>query len=157
MRRHFTGKSSTGLVGMRSRTPIRMRFSPGPTIISRGSRPSKTVSGKTPWRRSTAGSSLVGPQAGLLDTRGVVHLSLRRTQDAITDFESAFSNDASPNTLFHLSQAYFQANDKERSKRFLREAKARGLDRDRVGPGAVHLLERPAYQKLMNELGVSSG
>ncbi len=82
--------------------------------------------------------SLVGPRAYLLDTRGLVHLSLGQTKGAIDDFETAARNGSSPKRLFHLSQAYFQANQKDKSKQFLREAQAKGLDRD---GRAVHWLE----------------
>ena len=98
---------------------------------------------------------LMGPQADLLDTRGVVHLSLKQTQDAIKDLENAVKDSPSPNKLFHLSQAYFQANEQEKSKQFLKEAKAKGLGQNRMGPGSLHSLEQPAYQKLLTELGVS--
>ncbi len=98
---------------------------------------------------------LVGPRAELLDTRGLAHLSLNQTKEAITDLENAVKNARSPGNLFHLSQAYFQANEKEKSKQLLREAKAKGLGEDRAGRGEVHWLERPAYRKLLSELGLS--
>ncbi len=98
---------------------------------------------------------LVGPRADLLDTRGVVHLSLKQTREAIKDLENAAKNTASPKTLFHLAQAYFQANEKDKSKQLLQEAKAKGLGQNRIGPGALHWLERPAYRKLVTELGLS--
>ncbi len=99
---------------------------------------------------------LMGPQADLLDTRGIIHLSLKQTRDAINDLEIAVKTAPSPNKLFHLAQAYFQANDKEKARQYLKEAKSRGLeDRSRAGSGTLHLLEQPAYQKLLIELGMS--
>ena len=62
----------------------------------------------------------------------------------------------SPSKLFHLAQAYFQANDKEKARQFLKEARAKGLDdRTRAKSGTLHLLEQPAYQKLLSDLGLS--
>ena len=98
---------------------------------------------------------LVGPQPDFLDTRGVIHLGLNQTRDAITDLESAVKTAPSPSKFFHLAQAYFQDNNKEKAKQCLREAKARGLDRNRIGPGGLHALEESAYQKLLSELGLS--
>ena len=71
----------------------------------------------------------MGPQPDFLDTRGVIHLGLNQTKEAITDLEAAAKTAPSPSKLFHLAQAYYQINDKEKAKQFLREAKAKGLDR----------------------------
>jgi cellulose synthase operon protein C len=99
---------------------------------------------------------LIGPQADLLDTRAMVYLSMKQTPDAINDLQTAVKNAPSPNKFFHLAQAYFQANDKEKAKQYLKEARARGLDdRTRTGPGTLHALEQPAYQKLLSDLGQS--
>jgi cellulose synthase operon protein C len=98
---------------------------------------------------------IMGPVPDFLDTRGVIQLSLKQTKDAISDLETAVKNNPSPSKFFHLAQAYFQANNKEKARQYLREAKARGLDRTRVGPGALHSLEEEAYQKLVTELGLA--
>jgi cellulose synthase operon protein C len=99
---------------------------------------------------------LIGPQADLLDTRAMVYLSMKQTPDAINDLQTAVKDAPSPNKFFHLAQAYFQANDKEKAKQYLKEARARGLDdRNRTGPGTLHALEQPAYQKLLSDLGQS--
>jgi cellulose synthase operon protein C len=112
--------------------------------------------GRDPMADVNRAIELMGPQADLLDTRGIIHLSLKQTRDAINDLEIAVKNAPSPNKLFHLAQAYFQANDKEKARQFLKEARARGLDDpSRPGPRALHSLEQPAYQKLLNELGMS--
>ena len=94
---------------------------------------------------------LMGPQPDYLDTRGVIHLALKQTQDALNDLENAVKADPAPAKLFHLAQAYFQANNKEKAKQYMKEAKAKGLDQ---GLGSLHSLERPAYQKLLSDLGV---
>ena len=99
---------------------------------------------------------LIGPQADLLDTRAMVHLSMKQTLDAINDLQTAVKNAPSPNKFFHLAQAYYQANDKEKARQYLKEARARGLDdRTRTGARALHTLEQPAYQKLLSDLGLS--
>ena len=77
---------------------------------------------------------LIGPQADLLDTRGMIHLRLKQTNDAINDLQIAVKNAPSANKLFHLAQAYFQANDKEKARECLKQAQAKGLaDRSRSG------------------------
>ncbi len=70
---------------------------------------------------------LVGPKPDFLDTRGVIYLGMKQTGDAINDLEKAAKADPSPAKLFHLAQAYFQANNKEKAKQFVLEAKAKGL------------------------------
>ena len=59
---------------------------------------------------------LVGPLPDYLDTRGVIYLNLKKTQDAIKDLQSAVEADPSPPKLFHLAQAYLQANNRERGQ-----------------------------------------
>ena len=81
---------------------------------------------------------------------------MKQTGDAINDLETAAKTDPSPAKLFHLAQAYFQANNKEKAKQFVLEAKAKGLDRIGTGSGGLHTLEQPAYQKLLGELGLAS-
>ena len=96
---------------------------------------------------------LVGPLPDYLDTRGVIYLSLKRTQDAINDLEIAVKADPSPSKLFHLTQAYLQANNKEKAKQYWKDAMDKKLDQNRFGPGGLHPLEQSAYQKVLSELG----
>ena len=71
---------------------------------------------------------LVGASPDYLDTRGVIYLSLKQTQDAIKDLQSAVEADPSPAKLFHLAQAYLQANDKEKAKQYWKDAREKKLD-----------------------------
>ena len=96
---------------------------------------------------------LAGPLPNYLDTRGVVNLALEHTQDAIKDLEMAVEADPSPAKLFHLAQAYLQANDKEKAKYYWKDAREKGLDQTGYGPGSLHPLEQSAYQKVLIELG----
>ena len=97
---------------------------------------------------------LVGPQPDFLDTRGVIYLHLKQTDDAIRDIETALKAAPKPSKLFHLAQCYLQRNDKTKAKQYLLEAKVKGLDRALLGPDGLHPLEQPAYQKLNAELGL---
>lgn len=96
---------------------------------------------------------LAGALPNYLDTRGVIYLSLKQTQDAITDLQSAAEADPSPAKLFHLAQAYLQANDKEKAKHYLKDARAKKLEQLGASSGGLHPLEQPAYQKVLSELG----
>jgi len=95
--------------------------------------------------------TLVGPHPDFLDTRGVVYLTADlaadNSQHAIDDLEKAVASDPAPSKLFHLAQAYLQANNKEKAKQYFDAAKAKGL------PSGLHALEQPAYQKVLSELG----
>jgi tetratricopeptide (TPR) repeat protein len=97
---------------------------------------------------------LMGPQPDFLDTRGVIYLILKQTDNAVLELENAVKRAPSASKMFHLAQAYYQANNKEKAKQVLKDATAKGLDSVRVGPGALHALELPAYQRLLTELGM---
>ena len=84
------------------------------------------IRGKTALADVDNAIRLAGALPGYLDTRGVIYLGLKQTQDAIKDLRSAVEVDPSPAKLFHLAQAYLQANDKERAKYYLKDARARG-------------------------------
>jgi cellulose synthase operon protein C len=96
---------------------------------------------------------LVGALPSYLDTRGVIYLSLKQTQDAITDLQSAAEAEPSPSKSFHLAQAYLQANDREKAKHYLKDARAKKLDQLGASSGGLHPLEQPVYQKVLSELG----
>jgi cellulose synthase operon protein C len=97
---------------------------------------------------------LEGPLPDYLDTRGIIYLTLKRTQDAINDLEIAVKADPSPSRLFHLTQAYLQANNRERAKQYWKGAMDKKLDQIRFGPRGLHPLEQLAYQKVRGELGL---
>jgi tetratricopeptide (TPR) repeat protein len=97
--------------------------------------------------------NLEGRVPEYLDTRGIIYLGLKRTQDAINDLEIAVKADPSPSRLFHLTQAYLQANNKERAKQYWKDALDKKLDQVRFGPRGLHPLEQLAYQKVRGELG----
>jgi hypothetical protein len=78
---------------------------------------------------------------------------LKRTQDAINDLEIAVKADPSPSRLFHLTQAYLQANKKEIAKKYWKDAMDKKLDQLRYGARGLHPLEQLAYQKVRGELG----
>jgi cellulose synthase operon protein C len=100
--------------------------------------------------------NLEGPGPEYLDTRGIIYLGLKRTQDAINDLEIAVKADpSSPSKLFHLTRAYLQANNKERARQCWKEALDKKLDQIGFGPRGLHPLEQPAYQKVRGELGSS--
>jgi len=96
---------------------------------------------------------LMGPTPNYLDTRGVVYLGLNQPKNAINDLQTAVDADPSPAKLFHLAQAYLQANDKEKAKLYWKDARQKKLDQLGYGPTSLHPLERSAYQKMLTELG----
>ena len=97
--------------------------------------------------------NLAGPEPDFLDTRGIVYLSLNRTPEAINDLEIAVKANPSPARLFHLAQAYLQANNKEKAKQYWKDAMDKKLDQIRFGPRGLHPLEESTYQKMRGELG----
>lgn len=80
-------------------------------------------------------------------------MSLKQTQNAIKDLQSAVDADPAPAKLFHLAQAYLQANEKEKAKQYWKNAREKKLDQLGNNQGGLHALERSAYQKVLGELG----
>jgi cellulose synthase operon protein C len=99
--------------------------------------------------------NLAGQVPDFLDTRGVVYLNLKKTQDAINDLEMAVRANPSPARLFHLTQAYLQAGNRAKAKEYWKAAMDKKLDQIRSGSGGFHPLEQSAYQKVLSELGSS--
>ena len=90
---------------------------------------------------------LGGPRADYLDTRGVVRLVDGDVRLAIDDLEKAVALDHAAPKYFHLAQAYHEIKDDKKAREVLEQAKSKGLK-----PKDLHPLERPDYDKLMNEL-----
>jgi tetratricopeptide (TPR) repeat protein len=87
-------------------------------------------------------------QPDFLDTRGIVNLTAGDIQGAIRDLTKAIEIDRVPAKLFHLAQAHLANKDKEKAKQYLDEARTKkGLT-----PSGLHALERPAYEKMLNDL-----
>ena len=90
-----------------------------------------------------------GANPEYLDTRGMVRLlATGQGQDAIEDLETALKAAPSPSKYFHLAQAYFRLNDKDKARRILEAGKNRGL------PSGLHNLELAAYKEMSSKLGM---
>jgi tetratricopeptide (TPR) repeat protein len=90
-----------------------------------------------------------GPAPHLLDTRAVIRLRAGQSAPAIQDLEEAIALAPSAARYFHLAQAYWQAKDRVAAAEAMRQAKAEKLSID-----VLHPLERPDYQKLLDELAL---
>ena len=85
----------------------------------------------------------LGPQPGLLDTRGCVFLSLRRTAAAQQAFAQAHEEGPSKTTWFHLAVAQMEAGDIAGARHSFEQALTLGFKVD-----ALHPLERSWAVKL---------
>jgi Flp pilus assembly protein TadD len=88
-----------------------------------------------------------GPLAELLDTRGVIHLTMGQSQSAITDLKEAIADTPTAHRCFHLAQAHDQARERDAAVRALRQAKSLGLTESTVDP-----LEALAYRQVLAAL-----
>jgi tetratricopeptide (TPR) repeat protein len=84
---------------------------------------------------------LRGPVPKLLDTRGIVYVTLGRHKEAVDDLEEVVAQAPSAASFFHLAQAY-RATDQRAAVAAFQEARNRGLDQ------AVDPLEQGAYLQL---------
>ena len=88
-----------------------------------------------------------GETPDLLDTRGVVRLTLERPEEAIQDLEEAIAVKPSADKEFHLARAYLVARRREEARERFKKAIELGLTRSRLHP-----LERSYYDRLKAEL-----
>jgi tetratricopeptide (TPR) repeat protein len=90
---------------------------------------------------------LAGPQAALLDTRGVIHLQAGRLEAATRDLQQAAAQEPTPARLFHLARAQSLSGNPTTAARTLDRARAL-----RLTPGSLHALDRPGYEQLLKSL-----
>jgi hypothetical protein len=88
-----------------------------------------------------------GPDDNLLDTRGMIHLSLNQPEQAIKDLEEAVARGADAVRCFHLAQAFLAIKNRGAATRFWLRAQEHGLK-----PADLHPLDLPAYQRLKETL-----
>jgi predicted Zn-dependent protease len=88
-----------------------------------------------------------GGRAELLDTRAVIELARRQTEEAIRDLQLANADQPSASRYFRLSLAYHQARDAEAARAAWQRAKALGLK-----PEQLHPIEQTALRKVTSEL-----
>jgi tetratricopeptide (TPR) repeat protein len=90
-----------------------------------------------------------GPHAGILDTRGVIHLIGGRAELAVKDLEAVVADGPTASHYFHLAQAHQLAKNRTGALAAINEAKRLGVSDD-----ALHPLERAAYHQLCTQLGI---
>jgi tetratricopeptide (TPR) repeat protein len=90
---------------------------------------------------------LSGPQAPLLDTRGMEYLALGKLPQAIESLEAASAESPVPVHLFHRAVAYLRADRPKVAASSLREAIDGGLK-----PEQLHPLERSSLAQLRGRL-----
>jgi tetratricopeptide (TPR) repeat protein len=90
---------------------------------------------------------LSGPVPGLLDSRGIVHLSLGQWEQAKNDLEEVANSEPAPASYFRLARAYYELHDLPHAKSALEKAYAADGKVEKLHP-----LERPAYEELVNRL-----
>jgi cellulose synthase operon protein C len=93
--------------------------------------------------------ALVPDHPEFLDTRGIAYLTAGDIPRAMSDLTKAVEIKPAPAKLFHLAQAHLAAKDKEKAKQYLNEARTK----NGLTATDLHALERPAYEKMLNELG----
>ena len=87
-------------------------------------------------------------QPDFLDTRGMVYLAAGERQLALDDLQRAVAYDPlSASKHYHLAQAFLDNNDKEKAKRSLETAKAKGFT-----PNGLDALEQPSYPNFLKRL-----
>src|SRR5262249_26979285 len=90
-----------------------------------------------------------GRRADLLDTRGVVHLALGKTDAALNDLKEAIADARTPARLFHLARPHPQPRAQASPARVLREALTLGLK-----PADLHPVEQQTCRQMLAEYGL---
>src|SRR5262249_32359968 len=91
---------------------------------------------------------LGGDTAAFLDTRGIVHLALGKTDRAVEDLEEANAQLPSAVRCFHLARAYQTAGKHGSAVTALQPADKLGLHEERLEP-----LERARFRQVRDEIG----
>ncbi|HUG92523.1 MAG TPA: tetratricopeptide repeat protein [Planctomycetaceae bacterium] len=92
---------------------------------------------------------IAGPAAELLDTRAVVYLSAGDAAKAVQDMTQALEESATDRFHLHLAQAQAAAGNREAARQAFEQAQVSGFE-----DTSLHPLERPAYDRLLEQLGV---
>jgi tetratricopeptide (TPR) repeat protein len=93
---------------------------------------------------------ITGPNPALLDTRGVIYLTLGRAEQAIQDLQTAVEERPTATYCFHLARAQAMAQNLDKAKEAFQKAKDLGLAPDRLDQ-----LERGEYAKLGLAVGMN--
>jgi cellulose synthase operon protein C len=87
-------------------------------------------------------------QPDFLDTRGMIYLAAGERQLALDDLQKAVAYEPlSPSKHYHLAQALLDNNDKEKARRSLETAKAKGFT-----PNGLDALEKTSYPNFLKRL-----
>jgi len=90
---------------------------------------------------------IAGPLPSLLDTRGMIHLTLGHVDAAVEDLKSAMEELPRATSGFHLAQAYYAATNRPAAAEALAHAKTLGLQPDRLDE-----MEKAAFVRMNKEL-----
>lgn len=90
---------------------------------------------------------VLGPTSDLLDTRGLVYLSMAKSNEALADLRTAIAADASSTKYFHLAMAEKQAGNVEAARTALAKAVEMGIDANQFTS-----LEKANFEKLKTDL-----
>jgi tetratricopeptide (TPR) repeat protein len=91
----------------------------------------------------------MGRRADLLDTRAMVHLSLKQPERALADLEEAVTEAPTPVRLYHLARVHHENKEPSRARETLRRAREKGLD-----VALLHPVEQQAARELLAEYGM---
>jgi tetratricopeptide (TPR) repeat protein len=87
-----------------------------------------------------------GPEPSLLDTRGVIYLSLG-DRKALDDLQQATDDGPSASKYFHLARAQLELGDPIAAQDALNKAMVAGLK-----PESLHPLEQPMYDNVVSRI-----
>lgn len=88
-----------------------------------------------------------GPVAALLDSRGTVELRTGEFKSALDDFVAAVADQPAASRWYHVALAQLRQRHKDDAKQAYEQAVALGFNAEQL-----HVLERPEYTQLVNQL-----
>lgn len=95
--------------------------------------------------------AIAGPAAGLLDTRGLIQLSLNHPERAQADFSRALDDTADPTYWVHLAVAQVRQGDYAGARKSWQQAESLGF-----APRQLQPLELPLWEELKRGLKLES-
>jgi len=91
----------------------------------------------------------MGPGPSLLDTRGVIFLTMGKPDRALEDLNQAHADMPTPANCFHLAEAHQLSKNGVAAKNAFEQGRRLGMKAERLHP-----LERADYARLAKELRV---
>jgi tetratricopeptide (TPR) repeat protein len=86
--------------------------------------------------------TILGPTAGVLDSRAVIHIARQEPQQALEDLAAAIKDEGTAEQYFHQAWAYSLSSQKSEASAAFAQAVKKGLDPQDLDPREIAVYDR---------------